>query len=254
MIRDAAVGENLQDHLQIRCAYKVEGAKTLNQMASTLLGKARIAAEYALFRSGPMSMAPSQLGGFARSSPEVETPDLEYHVQPLSLDAFGEPLHDFPAITASAVPLRPQSRGHVRIISADPMQAPEISPNYLSAEADRVTAANAIRLTRRIMAAAPMARYRPEEFRPGAGEDSDSALADAAGRIGSTIFHPVGTARMGSDPEAVVDPALNVNGINGLMVVDASIMPRIPSGNTNAPTIMIAEKAADLIRQERRGI
>ena len=254
VIRDAAVGENLQDHLQIRCAYKVEGAKTLNQMASTLLGKARIAAEYALFRSGPMSMAPSQLGGFARSSPEVETPDLEYHVQPLSLDAFGEPLHDFPAITASAVPLRPQSRGHVRIASADPMQAPEISPNYLSAEADRVTAANAIRLTRRIMAAAPMARYRPEEFRPGAGEDSDTALADAAGRVGSTIFHPVGTARMGSDPEAVVDPTLNVNGINGLMVVDASIMPRIPSGNTNAPTIMIAEKAADLIRQDMRGI
>ncbi len=254
VIRDAAVGDNLQDHLQIRCAYKVEGAKTLNRMAATLFGKARIAAEYALFRSGPMSMAPSQLGGFARSAPEIETPDLEYHVQPLSLDAFGEPLHDFPAITASVVPLRPHSRGHVRITSADPMQAPEISPNYLSAEADRLTAANAIRLTRRIMSAGPMAQYRPEEFRPGPGDDSDAGLADAAGRIGSTIFHPVGTARMGDDPGAVVDPQLRVNGIKGLRVVDASVMPRIPSGNTNSPTIMIAEKAADLIRQKLHSI
>lgn len=252
--RDAAVGENLQDHLQIRCIYKVDGAKTLNRMAATVFGKARIAAEYAMFRSGPMSMAPSQLGGFARSSGEVATPDLEYHVQPLSLDAFGQPLHSFPAITASVVPLRPQSRGHVRIESADPMQPPEISPNYLSTSADRLTAANAIRLTRRIMAAGPMSRYRPEEFRPGTGDDSDEGLADAAGRIGSTIFHPVGTARMGSDPEAVVNPHLLVNNISGLRVVDASIMPRIPSGNTNSPTIMIAEKAADMIRQKLNGI
>ncbi|SDD47741.1 Choline dehydrogenase [Paracoccus isoporae] len=253
VIRDAAVGENLQDHLQIRCAYRVEGAKTLNQMTATLLGKARIAAEYALFRSGPMSMAPSQLGAFARSSPDVATPDLEYHVQPLSLESFGEDLHDFPAITASVVPLRPDSRGHVRIASADPMQPPEISPNYLDTETDRATAANAIRLTRRIMAAEPMARNRPEEFRPGPTGDSDADLAEAAGRIGSTIFHPVGTARMGDDPDAVVDPKLRAVGIAGLRVVDASVMPRIVSGNTNSPTIMIAEKAADMILDEMRG-
>lgn len=254
VIRDAAVGDNLQDHLQIRCAYRVSGAKTLNQMVGSLLGKARIAAEYALFRSGPMSMAPSQLGAFARSTPDVATPDLEYHVQPLSLDAFGQPLHDFPAITASVVPLRPDSRGHVRITSSDPTVAPEISPNYLSTESDRLTAARAIRLTRKIMAAEPMARYRPEEFRPGAAGDSDAELAEAAGRVGSTIFHPVGTARMGPDPELVVDPTLKVREIKGLRVVDASIMPRIISGNTNSPTIMIAEKAADLILREMRGI
>lgn len=199
-------------------------------------------------------MAPSQLGAFARSVPEMATPDLEFHVQPLSLDAFGQPLHDFPAITTSVVPLRPDSRGHVRILSPDPMQQPEISPNYLSTESDRITAANAIRLTRRIMAAAPLARYRPSEFRPGDGPDTDAALADAAGRIGSTIFHPVGTARMGADPEAVVDPQLKLNGISGLRVIDASIMPRIISGNTNSPTIMIAEKAADIIRAEMHGI
>ena len=254
VIRDAAVGDNLQDHLQIRCAYRVSGAKTLNQMAGSWLGKARIAAEYALFRSGPMSMAPSQLGAFARSTPDMATPDLEYHVQPLSLDAFGQPLHDFPAITASIVPLRPDSRGHVRITSPDPMAAPEISPNYLSTESDRLTAAHAIRLTRRIMAATPMARYQPQEFRPGPGGDSDTDLAEAAGRVGSTIFHPVGTVRMGADPEAVVDPMLKVRDIKGLMVVDASIMPRIVSGNTNAPTIMIAEKAADMLLREMRGI
>lgn len=253
VIRQAAVGENLQDHLQIRCAYRVEGARTLNQMTATWLGKARIAAQYALFRSGPMSMAPSQLGAFARSTPDVDTPDLEYHVQPLSLEAFGEDLHDFPAITTSVVPLRPDSRGHVRIVSPDPMQPPEISPNYLDTASDRLTAANAIRLTRRIMAAAPMARNRPEEFRPGPVGDSDEALAEAAGRIGSTIFHPVGTVRMGADPDAVVDPQLRVKGIAGLRVVDASIMPRIVSGNTNSPTIMIAEKAADMILNEIRG-
>jgi len=254
VLRDAPVGENLQDHLQIRCAWRVEGAKTLNRMAATWHGKARIAAEYALFRSGPMSMAPSQLGAFARSTPDMATPDLEYHVQPLSLDAFGEPLHDFPAITASVVPLRPDSRGHVRIVSPDPMQPPEIFPNYLSTESDRVTAANAIRLTRRIMQAQPMARYAPQEFSPGECGDSDAELAEAAGRIGSTIFHPVGTVRMGADPEAPLDPTLKMRGISGLRVVDASIMPRIVSGNTNSPTIMIAEKAAEMILQELRGI
>ncbi|MFD1795144.1 GMC family oxidoreductase [Paracoccus aurantiacus] len=254
VVRDASVGQNLQDHLQIRCAYRVSGTRTLNLMAANWLGKAKIAAQYAMFRTGPMSMAPSQLGAFARSGPDVGTPDLEYHVQPLSLDAFGEPLHAFPAITASVVPLRPESRGHVSITSPDPMQAPEISPNYLSTESDRLTAARAIRLTRRIMAAEPMARYRPEEFKPGEVGESDAELAEAAGRIGSTIFHPVGTARMGADPDSVVDPDLQVREISGLRVVDASIMPRIVSGNTNSPTIMIAEKAADLILREIRGI
>ena len=249
VLRDAAVGENLQDHLQIRCAYRVHGVQTLNGLAGSLLGRARIAAEYALFRSGPMSMAPSQLGAFAKSGPDVATPDLEYHVQPLSLDAFGEPLHDFPAITASVCHLRPESRGHVRITSPDPRAHPEIAPNYLSAASDRAVAARAIRLTRRIMAQAPLARYRPEEFRPGpdAGAD-DAALAEAAGRIASTIFHPVGTVRMGSDDAAVVGPDLRLKGVEGLWVADASIMPTITSGNTNSPTIMIAEKAAEMIR------
>lgn len=254
VLRDAPVGENLQDHLQIRCAFKVTGAKTLNRMAANLWGKAMIGAQYAMFRTGPMSMAPSQLGAFARSGPDVATPDLEYHVQPLSLDAFGEPLHPFPAITASVCHLRPESRGHVRIVANDPNEHPEIAPNYLSSPYDRMIAARAIRLTRRIMAQAPMAQYRPEEFKPGAGPEDDDALAGAAGRIASTIFHPVGTARMGADPEAVVDPTLKVNGIEGLRVVDASIMPTITSGNTNSPTIMIAEKAARMIRQEMQGI
>lgn len=250
VVHDAPVGENLQDHLQIRCAYKVQGAKTLNTMAQNLWGKAKIGLEYALFRTGPMSMAPSQLGAFARSSPDVATPDLEYHVQPLSLDAFGQPLHDFPAITASVCHLRPESRGHVHITSPDPTTHPEIAPNYLSTPGDRMVAARAIRLTRRIMAQNPMARYAPEEFKPGPTEDSDEALAEAAGRIASTIFHPVGTAGMGR----VVDDQLRVIGLDGLRVVDASVMPTITSGNTNSPTIMIAEKAADMIRAKMPSI
>ena len=245
------VGADLQDHLQLRLSYRVAGAKTLNTLAGSLLGKARIAAEYALFRSGPMSMAPSQLGAFTRSSPDVATPDLEYHVQPLSLNAFGEPLDPWPAITASVCHLRPESRGHVRIASPDFRTPPEIAPNYLSTPGDRLVAARAIRLTRRILAQAPMAKYRPEEVKPGRdrnpGAETDAALAEAAGRIGTTIFHPVGTVRMGADPGAVLDPALRVRGVGGLRVVDASVMPRLPSGNTNAPTIMIAEKAAALI-------
>ena len=247
--QDCDSGENLQDHLQLRLAYRVRGAKTLNTMANSLLGKARIGLEYLLRRSGPMSMAPSQLGAFARSGPDVERADLEYHVQPLSLDAFGQPLHDFPAITASVCHLRPESRGHVRITSPDPLAAPEIAPNYLSAEADRRIAARAIRLTRRIMQAAPLAAYAPEEFRPGPQAQSEDELIAAAGQIGTTIFHPVGTARMGCDPRAVVGPDLRVNGVQGLRVADASVMPVITSGNTNAPTLMIAEKAAALIRQ-----
>lgn len=250
VLRDAPVGENLQDHLQIRCAWKVSNAKTLNQMARTWWGKAMIGAQYLLHRGGPMSMAPSQLGAFARSSPDVATPDLEFHVQPLSLEAFGEDLHPFPAITASICHLRPESRGHVRITSTDPLIHPEIAPNYLSTEGDRRTAAQAIRLARHVMGQPAMAPYHPEEFKPGPDEDSDEALAIAAGRIASTIFHPVGTARMGSDPDSVVDPQLRVRGFSGLRVIDASIMPTITSGNTNSPTIMIAEKGAQLIADD----
>jgi len=247
------VGGNLQDHLQIRCAYRVEGVLTLNERARTLLGKAGIALEYILKRSGPMSMAPSQLGAFAKSSEAFETPDLEYHVQPLTLEKFGEPLHDFPAFTASVCHLRPESRGTVRLTSPDPGTPPEIAPNYLSTEGDRQVAANAIRLTRRIVAQAPLAKYRPQEFRPGPEVgDSDVELAKAAGEIGTTIFHPVGTARMGSDPMAVVDPRLRVHGIEGLRVIDASVMPTITSGNTNSPVLMIAEKGAEMVLEDAR--
>ena len=252
VVHDAAgVGSNLQDHLQLRCAWKVSGAKTLNTMANSLIGKAMIGLEYALTRSGPMSMSPSQLGAFARSTPDSATPDLEYHVQPLSLDAFGEDLHPFPAITASVCHLRPESRGTVRLASPDATTPPVIAPNYLSTPGDRLAAVRAIRLTRAIMAQEPMARYAPEEFRPGTAAQTDLDLVEAAGRIGTTIFHPVGTARMGVDAGAVVDPSLRVNGIAGLRVVDASVMPAITSGNTNSPTLMIAEKAAAMIRAGR---
>jgi choline dehydrogenase len=248
------VGENLQDHLQIRPVYKVYGTRTLNEQANSLVGKARIFFQYMLFRSGPMAMAPSTLGAFAKSSPEYETPNLQYHVQPLSLDRFGEPLHPFPAITPSVCNLRPTSRGHVRIRSADPHEPPVIRPNYLATPEDRRVAAEALRLTRRIMAARALARFRPEEFRPGADLQSDDELADAAGRIGTTIFHPVGTCRMGpaSDRNSVVDARLRVHGSGGLRVVDASIMPTITSGNTCSPVIMIAEKAADMILEDAR--
>jgi choline dehydrogenase-like flavoprotein len=242
------VGANLQDHLQLRCAYRVEGVRTLNTMASTLFGRGMIGLEYALKRTGPMSMAPSQLGVFARSDERVATPDLEFHVQPLSLDAFGQPLHPYPAITASVCNLRPESRGTVTIADADPLSHPIIAPNYLSAESDRIVAAKSIRLARRIVAEPAMARYRPVEIRPGPGYESDAELARAAGDIGTTIFHPVGTARMGADPASVVDPHLRVRGIDALRVADASIMPTITSGNTNSPVLMIAEKAADMIR------
>ncbi len=252
VIHDAPdVGGNLQDHLQIRCAYKIEGAKTLNVMASTLWGKAQIGLEYMLKRSGPMSMAPSQLGAFSYSHDAAGTPDLEYHVQPVTLEAFGQAPHDFPAITASVCNLRPESRGHVQITSADPRAHPEIQPNYLSTEGDRRVAAYAIRQTREIMSQPALARYHPQEFKPGLQYQTDAELSEGAGKIASTIFHPVGTARMGTDPRAVVDPELRVNGIAGLRVVDASIMPRITSGNTNSPTIMIAERASDLIRGRR---
>ena len=248
------VGENLQDHLQMRMIFKVQNAVTLNQKAGSLFGKALMGAEYLLFRRGPLAMAPSQLGAFAKSDPGRETPDLQYHVQPLSLDKFGEPLHGFPAFTASVCNLRPESRGSIHIRSADFREAPVIKPNYLTAPRDRSVAASAIRLTRRICAAPALARYQPDEYLPGAEIEGDEDLARAAGDIGTTIFHPVGTCKMGGDDLAVVDPRLRVHGLQGLRVVDASVMPTITSGNTNSPTIMIAEKAADMIREDRKGM
>ena len=240
------VGENLQDHLQIRSVYKVQGARTLNTLANSLWGKAKIGLEYALKRSGPMSMAPSQLGAFTRSDPAQPWPNIEYHVQPLSLDAFGQPLHRFPAFTASVCNLNPTSRGHVRITSAEPEAAPAIAPNYLSTPEDRQVAADSLRVTRRIVAQPALARYQPEEYKPGVQFQTDEELARLAGDIASTIFHPVGTTRMGraNDPLAVVDSHLRVRGVAGLRVVDAGVMPTITSGNTNSPTLMIAEKAA----------
>ena len=247
------VGENLQDHLQLRMAFKVSGVKTLNTMANSWLGKLKIGLEYALNRSGPMSMAPSQLGLFTRSDPSQKSANIQYHVQPLSLNKFGEPLHPFPAFTASVCNLRPSSRGHVRIASAKSTDAPKIAPNYLSTPEDRKVAADSLALTRRIVSAPALQKYGPEEFLPGTSFQTDEELAFAAGNIGTTIFHPVGTCKMGraTDPMAVVDSELRVNGIGGLRVVDGSVMPQITSGNPNSPTIMIAERAASLIRGQR---
>ena len=240
------VGGNLQDHLQIRAVYKIQGAPTLNVMANSLLGKARIGLEYLLNRSGPMSMAPSQLGAFTRSSADQPWPNIEYHVQPLSLDAFGEPLHSFPAFTASVCNLNPSSRGSVRIRSGRFEDAPAIAPNYLSTDEDRKVAADSLRVTRRIAAQPALAKYQPQEWKPGPQYESDDDLARLAGDIATTIFHPVGTAKMGraDDPLAVLDARLRVRGVDGLRVVDASAMPTITSGNTNSPTLMMAEKAA----------
>ena len=247
------VGENLQDHLQIRMAFKVTGAKTLNTMANNWFGKMKIGMEYMLNQSGPMSMAPSQLGAFTRSDPGQVTPNLQYHVQPLSLERFGEPLHAFPAFTASVCNLRPTARGHVRIGSGDAADAPKITANYLSTPEDRKIAADSLKLTRSIVHAPAMKKYAPEEFKPGAHLTTDEELARAAGDISTTIFHPVGTCRMGRDDDAtaVLDSQLRVRGVAGLRVVDASVMPIITSGNPNSPTIMIAEKAAEMIRAAR---
>jgi choline dehydrogenase len=243
------VGANLQDHLQIRSVYKVQGVKTLNTMANSLWGKAMIGLEYALRRSGPMSMAPSQLGAFTKSDPAQLWANIEYHVQPLSLDAFGEPLHGFNAFTASVCNLNPTSRGSVQIRSPRAEDAPAIAPNYLSTEQDRKVAADSLRVTRHIVAQPALAKYQPQEWKPGVQYQSDEDLARLAGDIATTIFHPVGTTRMGraDDPLAVVDPQLRVRGIRGLRVVDAGVMPTITSGNTNSPTLMIAERAAQLI-------
>jgi choline dehydrogenase len=240
------VGENLQDHLQIRAVFKVTGTQTLNTLANSLFGKAKIGLEYLLKRSGPMSMSPSQLGAFSRSNPTRAHANLEYHVQPLSLEAFGEDLHDFPAMTVSVCNLNPTSRGHVRIASSDFRDAPKITPNYLDTEEDRQVAAESLRQVREIMARPAMQPYAPQEHKPGVQYQSNEDLARLAGDIASTIFHPVGTVKMGreDDPTAVLDPHLRMKGVAGLRVVDASVMPEITSGNTNAPTIMIAEKAA----------
>ncbi|WP_170341810.1 GMC family oxidoreductase [Ruegeria arenilitoris] len=244
----AGVGANLQDHLQIRTVFKVQNAKTLNTMANSLWGKARIAAQYALTRSGPMAMAPSQFGMFTKSDPMLATPDLEYHVQPLSTDRLGDPLHPFPAITVSVCNLRPESRGHCHITTPDPTAQPEIRLNYLSAERDRQVAVKSVQQARQVMAARALAPYHPQEVLPGPEINDQQGLLDAVGDIATTIFHPVGTCRMGSDAAAVVDPQLRVRGLEGLRVVDASVMPKIVSGNTASPVIMIAEKAADMIR------
>ncbi len=244
------VGENLQDHLQIRTVFAIENGTTLNEKANSLWGKLGMVLEYALFRRGPMTMAPSQLGLFARSGQHLETPNLEYHIQPLSTDKLGEPLHPFPAITASVCNLRPESRGFIHMKSANASDHPAIQANYLATDSDRRIAAESIRLTRRIMAAKAVARYAPREILPGREHESDDELAREAGNIATTIFHPVGTCKMGSGPEAVVDDRLRVHGLTGLRVVDASIMPTITSGNTGSPVIMIAEKAADLIKQD----
>ncbi|SIS40108.1 GMC family oxidoreductase [Neptunomonas antarctica] len=243
------VGENLQDHLQVRAVFKVKNTLTLNEQANSLFGKMKMVFDYAFFRRGPFSMAPSQLGGFAKSSAEYETANLEYHIQPLSCEKLGDPLHTFPAITASVCNLRPKSRGHIRLRSKDPYAAPIITPNYLSHKEDKQVAADALKLTRRICQANAFKKYQPEEFKPGLAINSDEDLIKAAGDIATTIFHPVGTCKMGSDQMSVVDYQLKVYGIERLRVVDASIMPTITSGNTNSPTIMIAEKAAEMILQ-----
>jgi choline dehydrogenase-like flavoprotein len=248
----AGVGENLQDHLQVRCAYKVTGVRTMNETYRNLFRRVGFLMEYLLWKRGPMTMAPSQLGAFVRSDPSRDTPNLQYHVQPLTLPKFGEPLDPFPAFTASVANLRPTSRGWVRIVSPDPHMHPQIRPNYLSTADDRRVAADAIRITRHIVSQPALAKYRPQEFRPGPEVEGDEALAQAAGDIGTTIFHPVGTCRMGADDTAVVDARLRVRGLKGLRVADASVMPTITSGNTNSPTLMIAEKAAAMILEDGR--
>ena len=247
------VGENLQDHLQLRLAFKVQGVRTLNESANSWFGKAHMAWQYAISRRGPLSMAPSQLGAFAKSDPSQKTANIQFHIQPLSLDKFGDPPHKFPAFTSSVCNLRPESRGHVRLKSADARAHPAITLNYLAADADRKVAVDAIKLSRKIASAAALEKYRPQEFMPGPDFQSDEELTRAAGNIGTTIFHPVGTCKMGParDAEAVVDARLRVHGIAGLRVVDASIMPTITSGNTNSPTIMIAERASAMIIEDR---
>ena len=250
------VGENLHDHLQLRAIFKVSGAKTLNETYHSAFGRIGMGLQYAFLRRGPLTMAPSQLGLFTRSDPSRERANIQFHVQPLSLDRFSEPLHTFPAFTASVCNVQPTSRGHLRLRSADPAEAPAIKPNYLATDEDRRVAADSLRVVRRIVAQPALRRFRPQEYLPGSSVgDDDASLVKAAGDVGTTIFHPVGTAKMGrdSDPLAVVDERLRTLGLEGLRVVDASVMPTISSGNTNAPTMMIAEKGAALILDDARG-
>ncbi|MDX1562050.1 MAG: GMC family oxidoreductase N-terminal domain-containing protein, partial [Gammaproteobacteria bacterium] len=246
------VGENLHDHLQIRTIYRVENTVTLNRRANSLFGKAAMALEYLLFRTGPLTMPPSQLGAFAKSDPSLPSANMEWHVQPLSLDKFGSPLHRYDAITPSVCNLQPTSRGHVRIVGDDTAATPKITLNYLSTDEDCRIAVAGLKKTREIMAAKALQRFAPAEEKPGREIQSDDDMLDAARNLGTTIFHPVGTCKMGSDPLAVVDDRLRVHGIERLRVIDASIMPRITSGNTNAPTVMIAEKGAEFMLAERR--
>ncbi|AWM86128.1 GMC family oxidoreductase [Microvirga sp. 17 mud 1-3] len=246
------VGENLQDHLQLRPIYRVHGTRTLNEDYRSLMRKGHMALQYALFRRGPLTMAPSQLGAFTRSSPRYATPNLQFHIQPLSLDKFGEEPHPFPAFTASVCNLRPTSRGSIRLREPDPLAPPSIRLNSLATDEDQQVAVDALRLVRQIVAMPALRKYRPEEYRPGSELTTDAELLHGAREIGTTIFHPVGTAKMGikSDPMAVTDERLRVRGIEGLRVVDASVMPTITSGNTNSPTIMIAEKGAMMILED----
>jgi choline dehydrogenase-like flavoprotein len=248
------VGQNLQDHLQLRMIFRVQGLATLNERVRTLGGKALMALQYALWREGPLSMSPSQLGGFFRSSADEATPDLEFHVQPLSLEEFGAPLHEFPAFTASVCHLRPSSRGRVEMRDADPATPPIIAPRFLSSAGDRAVAARALRLTRQVVSQPALAPFRPTEHAPGAALQSETELIRAAGDVGTTIFHPSCTCAMGraDDPDAVTDSEMRVRKLRGLRIVDASVMPRITSGNTNTPTIMIAERGARLIQDARR--
>jgi choline dehydrogenase-like flavoprotein len=250
------VGGNLQDHLQLRLIFRVEGLPTLNERYHSLPRRAWMGVEYALFRTGPLTMAPSQLGFFTRSDPTQDRANIQFHVQPLSLDKFGDPLHTFPAFTMSVCNLQPTSRGTLRLKSREPGAAPAIQPNYLSTDADRHIAADSIRVARRVVAQPALAPYHPDEILPGpsVGNDDEAALVKAAGDVGTTIFHPVGTAKMGreTDPSAVVDARLRLIGVEGLRVVDASIMPTITSGNTNSPTIMIAEKGAGMILEDAK--
>jgi choline dehydrogenase-like flavoprotein len=250
------VGANLHDHLQLRMIFKVSGVKTLNETYAKTFNRLGMGLNYALRRRGPMTMAPSQLGAFTRSDPSQSSANIQYHVQPLSLDRFGEPLHPFPAFTASVANVRPTSRGALTLKSKDPSQAPAIGPNYLATAEDQRVAADSIRVTRRIVAQPALQKYSPVEYLPGSSvhDDDEAALVRAAGDIGTTIFHPVGTARMGRDDDAraVVDARLRVVGIDRLRVVDASVMPSITSGNTNSPTMMIAEKGAAMILEDQK--
>jgi len=250
------VGGNLQDHLQLRLIYKVSGISTLNERYHSLFGRAAMGLEYALFRTGPLTMPPSQMGIFTRSDKSRERANLEFHVQPLSLDKFGDPLHEFPAFTMSVCNLQPTSRGTIRLKSRDPEDAPAIRPNYLATGEDRKVAADSIRVARGIAREPALRKYKPDEILPGpqARDDDEASLIRAAGDIGTTIFHPVGTAKMGlaSDPMAVVDERLRFMGLDGLRVIDASVMPTITSGNTNSPTIMIAEKGAAMVLEDAK--